>query len=110
MNLSVNQKDKVTMGAVRAQTGKGAADVWTSVWTVKLLASGQVKDVARPVKKVAKVDVRKGVKTPAKEVANLVHKRTLHQVVLEESIFLIQLGVRNPLVYLGGMQVTQMEI
>lgn len=69
MNLSVNQKDKVTMGAVRAQTGKGAADVWTSVWTVKHHANGQAKDVVQLVKKAVKVTVKEGAKTDAKGVA-----------------------------------------
>lgn len=106
------------MDAVRAQTGKGAPDVWTYVWTVKQHVNGQVKGAKHPAKKAvkvaakedAKVDVRKDARIAVKEVVNLVHKKTLLQVVLEESIFLIQLGVRNPLVYLGGMQVTQMEI
>lgn len=106
------------MAAVNLQMVKGAADVWISAWTVKLLASGRAKDVVRLAKKAVKVGAKKDVKIavkevvnqPAKDRANLVQKRTLLRLALEESIFLIQLGVRNPLVYLGGMQVTQMEI
>ena len=106
------------MGAVSHQMVKAVQDVWTYVWTVKQHVNGQVKGAKHPAKKAVKhhvkedvkVDVRKDVKIAAKDRANLVHKKTLLQVVLEESIFLIQLGVRNPLVYLGGMQVTQMEI
>lgn len=67
MNLSVNQKVKVTTGAVKAQMVKGAPDVWTSVWTVKHHANGQAKDVVHLVKKAVKVTVKEGAKTDAKE-------------------------------------------
>lgn len=69
MNLSVNQKVKVTTGAVKAQMVKGAPDVWTSVWTVKHHANGQAKDVVHLVKKAVKVTVKEGAKTDAKGVA-----------------------------------------
>ena len=72
------------MDVVNLQMVKGALVVWTFAWTVKLLVSGQAKDVALLAKKVVKIGVKIDVKILVKEIVNLVHKRTLLQVALEE--------------------------
>lgn len=59
------------MGVARVQTDKAAPAVWTSVWTVKLLASGQVKGVRLLAKKAAKVGAKEVARTHAKEIVNL---------------------------------------
>lgn len=68
---SASQKAKAIMDVVNLQMVKGAPAVWTFAWTVKLLASGQVKDVAHPVKKAAKVGAKEVARTHAKEIVNL---------------------------------------
>lgn len=59
------------MDVVNLQMVKGAPAVWTSVWIVKLLASGQAKDVAHLAKKAAKIGVKIDVKILVKEIVNL---------------------------------------
>lgn len=86
------------MDVVNLQTGKGAADVWTSVWTAKLLVNGQAKDVVQLVKKVAKIGVKIDVKILVKEIASLLvrglakllHRKIELRTAQEELMFQTQ--------------------
>ncbi len=83
------------MDVVNLQMVKGVADVWTFVWIVKLLVSGQVKDVAHLAKKAAKIGVKIDVKILVKEIASLLvrglakllHRKIELRTVQEELMF-----------------------
>ena len=80
------------MGAVSLQMVKVAQGAWIYAWTAKLLVSGRAKDVVHLVRKAVKVGAKKDAKIavkgvvsqPAKDRANLVQKRTLLRLALEE--------------------------